>query len=254
MSLFSQLGRLWAVLLGKSNKVVTEAERANMESLLQLRVDKQRQELAAAQAGVAQSFAVVADYTDQLQKKTDFLPPLITQFKALHQAGSAKAADKAALIEKTRKEVAELDQKLSLAKKAADQNQRALIAARKSLEDSVAEAKRNINEAKINEQLANSLELATGLISKVNTNASELSRVTEMAREANNSAKGRIMASQGQMEASGLMESQEEENILKEDAAAKLAAELGLAPTKSKSADTATKPAPESPNNEKAGM
>ena len=75
MSLFSQLGRLWAVLLGKSNKVVTEAERANMESLLQLRVDKQRQELAAAQAGVAQSFAVVADYTDQLQKKTDFLPP-----------------------------------------------------------------------------------------------------------------------------------------------------------------------------------
>jgi phage shock protein A len=246
------LQRIINLFRGIGNAKVTAMESENMEQLLELQVQEANKGLIKAQAGVAQSYAAVASAEDELKKLTEMERTLTARFKALDQAGNARANDTALAVQKTKGDIVTWTERLKLAKVTADQNQKALNIAREKLKENVAEARKNISEARINTQLAGALEVASGLITQTTGSTYEMNRIATMAREANNAQKGRIMASQNSLEASGLMDTAAEEEILKEDAAAELRASLGLAP-KTKKVDAAPAPT-EAPITEKPGM
>jgi phage shock protein A len=254
--MFNLLKRIWFVIIGKGNAAVSSVEAENMEHLLELRVKEANDGLVRAQAGVAQSFAAVAEAEDQLKKLREEETRIVARFTALDRANNPKANDSALAVQKLRGDITGWENRLQLAKTTAEQNQKALTAARKKLQDNVAEARRNIQESRINKQLANALEVATGLITETSGSTYELNRIQEMARQQNNTQKGRIMASQGQLEASGLLDAEAEEQVLKEDAAAALRAELNLSPkTKAPAApDTASGGTPITEPGAKPGM
>jgi phage shock protein A len=254
--MFNLLKRIWFVIIGKGNAAVSTIESENMEHLLELRVKEANDGLIKAQAGVAQSFAAVAEAEDQLKNLREEETRLVARFTALDRANNPKANDTALAVQKIRADVSAWEARLQLAKSTAEQNQKALTAARRKLQENVAEARRNIQESRINKQLANALEVATGLITETSGSTYELNRIQDMARQQNNAQKGRIMASQGQLEASGLLDADAEEQVLKEDAGASLRAELNLSP-KAKIAAPESAPSPNPPVTEpgnKPGM
>jgi cell division protein YceG involved in septum cleavage len=121
----------------------------------------------------------------------------------------------------------------------------------KTLEEHIAETRRNIAEGKANTQLANAIEMATGLLTQTEGTASELSNISKMARDKNNLQKGRITAASGQLETSGLLDDEATREAVNEDAAASLRAELNLAP---KPAATPAKDTSEPSSTEKQAM
>ena len=254
--MFNLLKRIWFVIIGKGNAAVSSIESENMEQLLELRIKEANEGLIKAQAGVAQSFAAVAEAEDQLKKLREDETRLVARFTALDRANNPKANDTALAVQKIRADLGAWEARLQLAKSTAEQNQKALTAARKKLQENVAEARRNIQESRINKQLANAMEIATGLITETSGSTYELNRIQEMARQQNNTQKGRIMASQGQLEASGLLDADAEEQVLKEDAGAALRAELNLSPkTKTTAApDTTPGNTPITEPGDKPGM
>jgi hypothetical protein len=133
----------------------------------------------------------------------------------------------------------------------AERAQQTLTAARKTLEEHIAETRRNIAEGKANTQLANAIEMATGLLTQTEGTASELSSISKMARDRNNLQKGRITAASGQLETSGLLDDEATREAVNEDAAASLRAELNLAP---KPAATPSKDSSEPTSTEKQAM
>lgn len=250
--MFNLIKRLWNIVIGKGNAAVTGLEAENMEQLLEIEIKKANDELIKAQAGVAQSFGVVASAEDELKTLREQEKTLIVRFKALDQAGNAKSADVALQVQKLKQDIATWEDRLKIARAAADRNQKALNLAREKQKQNIADARRNIAEARINKTLAGALETATGLITTTEGSSYEMNRIATMARETNNLQRGRIMASENALDASGLLDTEAETAVLKDDAAAELRASLGLAP-KTKPTP-ATPAATETPSAEKQGM
>lgn len=250
--MFNLIKRLWNIVIGKGNAAVTGLEAENMEHLLEIEIKKANDELIKAQAGVAQSFGVVASAEDELKTLREQEKTLIVRFKALDQAGNAKSADIALQVQKLKQDIATWEERLKIARAAADRNQKALNLAREKQKQNIADARRNIAEARINKTLAGALETATGLITTTEGSTYEMNRIATMARETNNLQRGRIMASENALDASGLLDTEAETAVLKDDAAAELRASLGLAP---KTKPTPSAPAAtETPSAEKQGM
>lgn len=226
------LKRLYSLFSAKGEKAVSEMEEHNIKALLEKRIRESNESIARAQAGVATAYATASRAEEKLTKANEEEKRLLAQFRALDQAQSPKASDVAGLVKTKRAEIAQLQQQVQISTATAEKTRLALDAARKQQQKNIDEARRNANEIATNRELANALEIANGLVSDTNSNAYELNRLSEMAADANAQQRGRIMAAQGSLEASGLIDDAATQKILNEDAANSLRSELNLAPEK----------------------
>ena len=128
--MFNLLKRIWFVIIGKGNAAVSSVEAENMEHILELRVKEANDGLIKAQAGVAQSFAAVAEAEHQVKKLREEETRIVARFTALDRANNPKANDSALAVQKLRGDITGWESRLQLAKSTAEQNQRALTAAR----------------------------------------------------------------------------------------------------------------------------
>jgi len=222
--------RLFAIFSAKGDKAITQMEQNTMEERLNTQVRKAHDDLTRAQAGVAASYGAMHAAEEDVTRLTADQAKAIIRFKALDAQKSPNANNAAGAVTQIRADLAEAVTRRDLSKATAEKAQQTLNAARKTLEEHIAETRRNITEGQVNSQLANAIEMATGLLTQTEGTASELSNIAKMARDRNNLQKGRITAASGQLENSGLMDDQVTRDAMNEDAAASLRAELNLAP------------------------
>lgn len=239
--MFSLFRRAWAIFFAKGNAAISQAEEANIKELLEVRIQEANKSLAKAQAGVAAAFGQSVLMKANYEKLVEEEKQMLARFRALDQAGATEKANAAAgEVARIRTQLAEAKSRMEAAETAAKTSQRTLEAARKAQEKNIAEARRNANEIASNRALASALETAQGLVSETEGNAAEFQRLANMAKESNATQKGRILAAQGSLENSGLLDDAATEAVLNADAAASLRAELNLAPKKQATKSEAT--------------
>lgn len=227
--MFSIFKRAWAILMAKSNNSMSIMEENNLKELLEVRIQQANESLAKAQAGVAAAFGQFTLAKNSYEKLTEEEKQLTARFRALDQAGQAEKANEAAgAVTRKRKDLADAKLRMETSEVAAKTSQRTLEAARKAQERNIEEARRNANSIATNRALATALETANGLVSETSGDAAEFQRLSKMAAEANATQQGRIMAAQGQLNSSGLLDDAATEAVLNADAADLLRAEMNL--------------------------
>lgn len=247
-SFFGQLLRWFRIGRAKSNQITTEAERQNLEALLQEQAVRNKERLMQAKASVDGAFGQKAQLEAQVADNERQLKVLIAKYKALQAAGQTEAAGRMALQVQALKETFATNKtQLELATKNAETAIKILQQATAEQRRAEEEAKRNIADHKLNSALAASIEANSGLASSLDQEAVRSQRLMEMSREMANNAKGRLEVSSRMVDDSNVIMKDVEEKALQAAAMAELDAELNLTPTPKKTAE-------EGPSNVKQAM
>lgn len=225
--MFKRIANLFRGFFGRA---VSGAERANPEALLEVESENLRKQLGSYNQGLISHAALCERLMTQVKKLEAEQVDIRAKTSANLRVGNRNAAGQYALrLQHTEAELSENRKQLEQAEttyrdlvKARDVS----VAAAKQKIDSI---KADINDLKTKKALAALTETASGMITNIGGSGDTLNRLQTMIQEEKSKAAGRVRVAHDNLDATGVLLKEAEQQALADQALADFAAREGIA-------------------------
>jgi phage shock protein A len=224
------LKRIANLFRGLFGQAVSSAERANPEALLEVENENLRKQLASYNQGLISHAALCERLMAQVRKLETEQVDVRAKTSANLRVGNRAAAGQYALrLQTIDSELAEnrkqLEQAETTYKDLVKARDVAVAAARQKIES----LKADINDLKTKKALAALTETASGMITSIGGSGDTLDRLQTMVQEEKARAAGRVRVAHDNLDASGVLLKEAEQQALADQALADFAAREGIA-------------------------
>jgi len=224
------LKRIANLFRGLFGQAVSSAERANPEALLEVESENLRKQLASYNQGLISHAALCERLMAQVRKLESEQVDVRAKTSANLRVGNRAAAGQYALrLQTIDSELAEnrkqLEQAETTYKDLVKARDVAVAAARQKIET----LKADINDLKTKKALAALTETASGMITSIGGSGDTLDRLQTMVQEEKARAAGRVRVAHDNLDSSGVLLKEAEQQALADQALADFAAREGIA-------------------------
>ncbi len=224
--MFRRIGNIFRGLFGRA---VSSAERANPEALLEVESENLRKQLASYNQGLISHAALCERLMAQVRKLEGEQVDVRAKTAANLRVGNRAAAGQYALRLQT------VESDLTENRKQLEQAETTYKDLVKARDVSVAAAKQKIeaikadlNDLKTKKALAALTETASGMITNIGGSGDTLDRLQTMVNEERSRAAGRMRVASGNLDSTGVLLKEAEQQALADQALADFAAREGI--------------------------
>ena len=226
---------------------VSGVEKRNPEALLEVETENLRKQVASYNQGLVSHAALCERLMSQVKKLEVSAGDMKTKTAAHLRVGNKTAAGQYALrLQTLESELAENRKQLEHAEQTYKDLLRARDAAVATAKQKIETLKADISDLKTKKALAALTETASGMITNIGGSGDTLDRLQTMVNEEKSKAAGRVRVAQSNLDTSGVLLKEAEQQALADQALADFAAREGisldgLAPAPSQQAEAARK-------------
>jgi len=236
--------RIGTLIRGFFGLFISGLEKRNPEALIEVEKENLRKQIAEYNKGLAAHAGLCERLMAQVKRLEREADELRAKTTAHLQAGNREAAGRFAFRLKGIQEQLEQDQQsLEDAETTYQELIRTRDVAVKTARDKIETLKRDVDDMKMTQAIAELNEMATGMVGEIGGSGDTLDRLHNMVREERDKAAGRTRLAKDSIDTSEVDALETEQKALEDLALADFAAEAGIALEGSEA-----EPKPESPD------
>jgi len=225
--MFKRLANLFRGIFGQA---VSKAERANPEALLELESENLRKQVASYNQGLVSHAALCERLMAQVRKLEAEQVDVRAKTSANLRVGNKAAAGQYALrLQTIESDLTENRKQLEQAETTYKDLVRARDVSVAAAKQKIEALKADISDLKTKKALASLTETASGMITSIGGSGDTLDRLQTMVQEERSRAAGRVRVAHDNMDSSGILLKEAEQQALADQALADFAAREGIA-------------------------
>lgn len=223
------LQRLGNLIRGFFGLFISGLEKRNPEAVIEAEKENLRKQIAEYNKGLAKHAGLCERLKSQMKRLRSQVDELTAKAAANLKAGNRDLAGQYALRLKDAKQTLQetLDQSTD-----AEATYKELLHARdtavKAARDKINAVKRDVDEMKMNQAMAELNEMASGMVSEIGGSGDTLDRLHEAIQEENDEARGRARIAKDSIDTTEIKAMADEQKALEDLALADFAAEAGI--------------------------
>jgi len=222
--------RLANLIRGFFGLFVSGLERKNPEALLELEKENLRKQIANYNEGLAAHAGLCERLMTQIRRLETEERELRAKTAANLRAGNRESAGNYALrLQSVQRELTENRTQLQQAETTYKELIKARDVSVKAAQAKIQELKSSLDDLKIKKATAELTEMASGMITSIGGSGDTLDRLHKMVEEEREKAAGRARVARDTINTTEIVEKEEEQKALAEQALADFAAKEGLA-------------------------
>jgi phage shock protein A len=225
--MFKRIANLFRGMFGRA---VSSAERANPEALLDLENENLRKQLGSYNQGLVSHAALCERLMAQVRKLEAEQSDIRAKTSANLRVGNRAAAGQYALrLQATDSQLTENRKQLEQAETTYKELVRARDVAVAAAKQKIESIRADISDLKTKKALAALTETASGMITNIGGSGDTLDRLQNMVQEEKSRASGRMRVAHDNLDSSGVLLKEVEQQALADQALADFAAREGIA-------------------------